>query len=106
MFYLKWIIRILVFILLLGFAIKNVETVTVKYFLNYQWQGPLIVFLLVFFISGVVVGLLVAMGSLFKQRRELQRLRRELNQLEKVNELTSQPKPIRDISTAAHIDAV
>ncbi|MBU6468636.1 MAG: DUF1049 domain-containing protein [Betaproteobacteria bacterium] len=106
MFYIKWFIRILVFVLLLGFAIKNVEPVTLKYFLNYQWQEPLIVFLLVFFIFGVIVGLLVAMGSLFKQRRELQKLRREYNQLEKTTELASQPKPIRDISTAAHIDAV
>ncbi|KRH78634.1 hypothetical protein FERRO_16260 [Ferrovum sp. JA12] len=106
MFYIKWIVRIVVFILLLGFAVKNVEPVTLKYFLNYQWHEPLIVFLLIFFIVGVSVGLLVATGSLFKQRRELQHLRREFNQLEKSMELASQPKPLRDVSTAAHIDVV
>jgi uncharacterized membrane protein YciS (DUF1049 family) len=46
--------------------------------MGYQWQASLVVALLVFFVFGVVVGMLALLGKLLQQRRELSRLEREL----------------------------
>ncbi len=106
MVYLKWLVRIIIFVLLLGFAVKNLEPVTLNYFMGYQWQEPLVVILLAFTILGVVVGLLAAMSTLFRQRREIQGLRRELRRLDKnVNEAPA-TSPIADTATAGHVDVM
>ena len=47
--YLRWILRILLFLVLLGFAIKNTDPVVVRYFLGWEWHAPLTLVLLVFF---------------------------------------------------------
>jgi uncharacterized integral membrane protein len=106
MVYLKWLVRIVIFVLLLGFAVKNLEPVTLNYFMGYQWQEPLVVILLAFTILGVVIGLLAAMSTLFRQRREIQGLRRELRRLDKnVNEAPA-TSPIADTATAGHVDVM
>jgi putative membrane protein len=106
MVYIKWLVRIVIFILLLGFAVKNLEPVTLFYFLDTQWHEPLVVFLLVFLVVGVVIGLLAAMSTLFRQRREIQSLRRELRRQDKSTGDTMAPSPIADIATAGHVDVV
>ncbi len=83
MVYLKWLLRIILFIFLLGFSVKNLEPVTLNYFLGYQWHEPLVVILLAFTIMGMILGLLASMSTLFRLRRELQQLRRELKHLER-----------------------
>ncbi len=106
MVYLKWLVRIIIFVLLLGFAVKNLEPVTLNYFMGYQWHEPLVVILLAFTILGVVIGLLAAMTTLFRQRREIQALRRELRRLDKnANELPA-TSPIADTATAGHVDVM
>ncbi len=106
MVYLKWLVRIVIFVLLLGFAVKNLEPVTLNYFLGYQWQEPLVVILLAFTLLGVVVGLLASMSTLFRQRREIQALRRELRRLDKSASEAQAVSPIADTATAGHVDAV
>ncbi|MDE2341768.1 MAG: LapA family protein [Betaproteobacteria bacterium] len=106
MVYLKWLVRIVIFVLLLGFAVKNLEPVTLNYFLGYQWQEPLVVILLAFTLLGVIVGLLASMSTLFRQRREIQALRRELRRLDKSVSETQNASPIADTATASHVDAV
>jgi len=76
--YLLWPLRAALFLLLLGFAVKNDQPVVLHYFMGYQWQASLVVALLVFFVFGVVVGMLALLGKLLQQRRELSRLEREL----------------------------
>ena len=106
MVYLKWLVRIVIFVLLLGFAVKSLDMVTLNYFMGYQWQEPLVVILLAFTILGVVIGLLAAMSTLFRQRREIQTLRRELRRLDKnVNEVPA-TSPIADTATAGHVDVM
>lgn len=83
MVYLKWFLRIILFVFLLGFSVKNLEPVTLNYFLGYQWHEPLVVILLAFTIMGMILGLLASMSTMFRLRRELQQLRRELHQLER-----------------------
>jgi uncharacterized integral membrane protein len=72
------VIKVVMFLLLLGFAIKNTDVVTVRYFLGMEWQAPLAFVLLVLFAVGIVAGILTSLGVIVRQRRELSALRREL----------------------------
>jgi len=76
--YLGWVVKGFLFILLLGFAVKNSDVVTLTYYLGYQWQAPLVLIILMFFVAGAAVGVAACMGYLFRQRRELTRLRKEV----------------------------
>ncbi len=76
--YLSWILGTTLFLLALGFAIKNSDSVTLHYYLGYQWQAPLALVVLAVFCTGTVVGIAVSLGYVFRQRRELVKLRREL----------------------------
>jgi uncharacterized integral membrane protein len=67
---------VLLFLLLLGFALKNTELVAVRYFLGREWRAPLSLVLLVFFGAGAVLGVLASLSVAYRQRRELVRLRR------------------------------
>lgn len=71
-----WIARLLVFILLLGFAIRNDAPVTLNFFFSETWQLPLVLVMLIMFIAGAVVGVLALLPTLLGKRRELSRLRR------------------------------
>ena len=75
--YLHWVLRILLFLVLLGFAIKNTDPVVVRYFLGWEWHAPLALVLLVFFAGGAALGVMAAVAWLYRQRRELLQLRRE-----------------------------
>ncbi len=69
-----WILRIIAFLLLLGFAIKNDGLVTLNFFLGLSWQLPIAFVLLMSFVAGAVVALSASLASHFAQRRELARL--------------------------------
>src|SRR6185436_19068247 len=69
-------VKILVFALLFSFALKNSDSVTVRYYLGAEWQAPLVFVLLVAFCAGAVIGVLACLGQLFRQRREIGRLKR------------------------------
>ena len=73
--YLLWTVRFLVFILVFSFAVKNSDSVTVRYYLGAEWQAPLIFVLLVTFCAGAAFGVLACLGQLFRQRREIARLK-------------------------------
>src|SRR5262245_64719839 len=74
--YLLWTVRFLVFIVVFSFAVKNSDPVSVRYYLGAEWQAPLIFVLLVTFCAGAAFGILACLGQLFRQRREIGRLRR------------------------------
>ena len=76
--YLTWLLRIVIFLILLGFAVKNDQPVVLRYFLGYEWQASLVVILLLFFAVGVGVGMLALLGNVFRQRKEIAALNREL----------------------------
>lgn len=84
MTYISWFFRIVLFLLLLGFAIKNSEVVTLNYYLDYQWRAPLVLILLAFLLVGVVIGLLAASTTVFRQRREINSLKREAKARDKL----------------------
>jgi len=76
--YLSWVLRTVLFLLLLGFAIKNSDLVTLRYYLGYEWQAPLVLIILLFLLFGVVIGVAANLGFVFKQKREILGLKKEL----------------------------
>lgn len=72
---LSQLVRALVFIVLLGFAIKNDGLVTVQGYFGTQWQLPLVVVMLVFFALGLIAGAMVFVGRSVSRNKELQQLR-------------------------------
>jgi uncharacterized integral membrane protein len=74
---LTWAIRLALFVLLLALAAKNTDPVTLRFFFEASWQVPLAALLAAFFAAGAALGLVAAAGALLRQRREMQRLRRE-----------------------------
>ncbi|MBM3392156.1 MAG: LapA family protein [Betaproteobacteria bacterium] len=75
--YLIWLLRVIVFVMLLGFAIKNSGGVTVRFFFDADWQLPLVAVMLIFFAAGAAVGVTAALGSYLRQRREILALKRQ-----------------------------
>ena len=72
------LLKILVFLLLLGFAFKNGDSVVVHYYLGLEWQAPLVLVLLVFFGIGIACGVMASLGVIVRQRREIMGLKREV----------------------------
>ena len=69
---------VVLFVLLLGFALKNMDSVSVRYFLGFEWQAPLVLVLLMFFAFGIAFGIVASIGVIFAQRRRIAALTREL----------------------------
>ncbi len=78
--YLSWLLRLVLFVLLLGFAVRNSEVVTLHYYLGYQWQAPLVLLLFVFFFAGAVIGAAANLRVVFRQKREIMALKKEIRQ--------------------------
>jgi len=71
-----WAIRIALFVVLLAFAARNTDPVTLRFYFDLAWQAPLVALLLAFFVAGAVLGLIAMSGSYLAQRREIARLQR------------------------------
>ncbi|MFP5381390.1 MAG: lipopolysaccharide assembly LapA domain-containing protein [Gammaproteobacteria bacterium] len=72
--YLGLIAKLLVFLLVLGFALKNSQSVEFNSYLGYVWQAPLIVMLGLAFVLGVLTGVLALLPTLFRLRREVSKV--------------------------------
>lgn len=62
----------------LGFAVKNSELVTLRFYLGQAWQMPLVVALFVAFVAGALMGVLASLSFVLRQRRTILGLRREV----------------------------
>ena len=71
---LTWAIRFALFVVLLAFAARNTEPVTLRFYFDLAWQAPLVALLLAFFAAGAALGLIAMLGSFLAQRREIARL--------------------------------
>ena len=80
MCYVLWSLRILVFLVLFLFALKNTDPVSINFFLDSAWHAPLIIVVLVFFAGGALLGVLSLIGTVFRLRREVARLKRTVQQ--------------------------
>ncbi len=89
-----WLFRALVFLVALGFALSNTGITELRFFgMDIVWRAPLVVFLLAFLVAGAALGLLGVVPSLFRQRREIGRLRREIKIAAKTAANNVQPPP-------------
>ncbi len=77
--YLGLVLKLLVFLLVLGFALKNSHTTLFYSYLGYVLHAPLIVMLAIAFVLGAVTGVLALLPSRFSLRRENARLSKALN---------------------------
>lgn len=73
-----WVLRGILFVLLLGLAIKNSGEVELRFFFDAAWQAPLSLTLLVALAVGVVFGLLALLPLVIRQRRAIGTLNRQL----------------------------
>src|SRR6185436_9535442 len=71
-----WIVRFAIVVILVWFAVKNAQMVTLHGLPDQTLQAPLVFVLLVTFIAGVVIGLLAWIPTVVRQRREIGRLKR------------------------------
>ncbi|MBT9519371.1 MAG: DUF1049 domain-containing protein [Dechloromonas sp.] len=77
---LTWSIRAIIFVFLVVFATQNTDPASLRLLPGTVWQTPLVIALLAFFIGGVILGALSLLGVIFRQRREISRLKREAAQ--------------------------
>jgi uncharacterized integral membrane protein len=88
--YLGWAVKLLLFIILLGFALHNSQPATLHFFLGYVWQAPLVLLLLAAFVLGAMLGVLALLPVLFRLRHERGKLRKQLNDMTETDTL---PQP-------------
>lgn len=93
--YFLWVIKAALFILILSFAIVNTDPVTVRYYLGYQWQAPLVLVLLVAVCIGALVGLLAGLFQALRLRRQVAALQRELRAVQQSS--AAPPVPPTDL---------
>ena len=73
---LTWTIRIVLFLLLLALAAKNVEPVKLRFFFDIELDTPLVLLLLAAFALGAFFGVLALLTTLLRQRREISTLKK------------------------------
>jgi uncharacterized integral membrane protein len=74
---LTWAVRLIIFVFLVVFAAQNTEPVSLRLLPGQVWQAPLVLALLAFFVVGVILGALSLLGVIYRQRRDISRLRKE-----------------------------
>ena len=71
-----WTIRLVVFVLLVAFAAKNVEPVALRFYFGVELKAPLVLALLAAFALGALLGVAALLGTIVRQRREISLLRK------------------------------
>jgi putative membrane protein len=74
---LTWVVRVVVFVLLVAFAAKNADNVTLRFYFDLTLQAPLVLVLFGFFAAGALFGMLALIGTLLRQRREIANLKKQ-----------------------------
>jgi uncharacterized integral membrane protein len=76
---LSWLLRALVFLVILLLALMNTDPVTLRFFLGKTWEMPMVLAILLFLALGAALGVLACLPRLLRQRSEIARLKRELS---------------------------
>lgn len=77
---LMWLLRGVLFVILLGLAIKNSGDVELRFFFDASWQAPLALVVLAAFGAGVLLGAIALLPGTIRQRRTISKLRRQADQ--------------------------
>ena len=95
------LVALVLFIIFFDFALKNTDEVVLHFFWGSQARSPMILLLLAFFVVGVAMGVLAMTGTVLRYRRELSRLKKEVEQkksnADSVARLREQPSPPANI---------
>ncbi len=75
---LSWTLRLLLFVVLFGFALKNADPVLIRFYMGLQWEASLALVALIFFGIGIAAGGIACFGYVYRQRREILKLRKDL----------------------------
>lgn len=89
---LTWAIRLIIFSFLVVFAVQNTDPVVLNFILGQAWQAPLVIVLLAFFVGGAMLGVLSLLGVIYRQRREIARLKRAVDKPQSV--ISQEPPPV------------
>jgi putative membrane protein len=73
-----WAVRLFVFLLLVAFAAKNADPVTLRFYFDLALEAPLVVALFGFFAVGALFGILALLGTVLRQRRQIAALRKRV----------------------------
>ena len=108
--YLTGALRVLLFLILFLFALKNHELATLKFYFDLEWKAPLVLLLLIFFAAGIAAGVLACLPRMFRQRRETLALTSQLKQAAAQPKAPAAPRdaplyPSPDQSLAPLLDA-
>lgn len=76
------LVGVVLFVLFFGFALKNTQEVDLRFFLNYELRGPLVLMLLGFFVAGASLGVLALTPTVFRHRREANRQKSTIQTLQ------------------------
>ena len=71
-----WAIRIIVFVLLVAFAAKNADPVTLRFYFDLELRAPLVLVLFAFFAAGALFGVAALLTTVLRQRREISTLKK------------------------------
>lgn len=86
--------KLVLFLLLLGFAVRNDGLVTVSYFFDVAWQAPLALVMFLAFAGGLLSGVIALLPALWRQRRKLSGLQRDLDAARVALSATETPRGI------------
>ncbi len=73
-----WGLRLVLFVLLVLFALQNTMPVSLYWFPGQAWEAPLVLVLLAFFGAGIMLGVFSLLGLVYRLRRELAKCQRML----------------------------
>ncbi len=97
-----WILRFLIVVILVWFAVKNAQIVTLHGLPDQTLQAPLVFVLLVVFVAGVLIGLLAWLPTYVRQRREIGRLKRAAEKQAALASIQPAPQPTGSAPTDVH----
>lgn len=74
-----FVLALVIVVLAAFFALQNAQTTHVTFFV-WDFEGPLVMVLLVTFAAGILAGWLAALPSVWRRSRTIGQLKRELRQ--------------------------
>ena len=87
---LGWLV---VFAVLLVFAIKNTEPATLHFYFDRTWHAPLVFIVAASFVAGAALGVIACIAPIARQRRRIAALERQLRLREPAPSADAPPRP-------------
>ncbi|MFZ1180217.1 MAG: LapA family protein [Herbaspirillum sp.] len=101
------LIAVILFIFFFFFALRNMQEITLHFLFGYERTDPLVLVLLVCFISGAMFGVLAMTPIVFRHRREASRHKQTIAVLKKEREAQEraqiQPPQPDSVESSQHL---